>query len=421
MSAAVIGEGCGDGADHPALIGAPSFGPASMMGRVGARNRGASDPGAGGPPARSAGWTVVPDRLLLPADRGTRSPFSHGTDRASGELERDRTPDAHPPRLPGARSGVVLSGPGRCCSPPERRRCAVVPASGPLRDDPDGLLALPAGFSYRLVTAAGRTRLESGEPTPAPRRHRRTARRGGGTLLVAEPRGPRAAGRCRASRPPARRAHLRPRNGGRRHDRRGRRAGRLAARGRRSRRHVDELRRRHHPVADLAQLRGDRRPEKARGCSTTTATSSRSTPARCPPTATGPDPGDGLVPARGCRRRPRHGRDLPDRGRRRSTACSTAGCCPRASSRPRRLRRLGSGRGRCRSLRRTARACVDDLSRATEIETHHSVEWVPVDDRAARKQPIPHAARRRRYHPGTGSWRGSVGLRRRPGGRGVLE
>ncbi|MFD4724392.1 alkaline phosphatase PhoX [Streptomyces seoulensis] len=38
---------------------------------------------------------------------------------------------------------------------------------GPLLPDPDGLLALPAGFSYRVVTYSGRTRLESGEPTPS--------------------------------------------------------------------------------------------------------------------------------------------------------------------------------------------------------------------------------------------------------------
>ncbi|MFD6026226.1 alkaline phosphatase PhoX [Streptomyces griseoluteus] len=38
---------------------------------------------------------------------------------------------------------------------------------GPLVPDPDGILALPAGFSYRVVTYSGRTRLESGEPTPS--------------------------------------------------------------------------------------------------------------------------------------------------------------------------------------------------------------------------------------------------------------
>ncbi|MFE9775944.1 alkaline phosphatase PhoX [Streptomyces sp. NPDC005931] len=38
---------------------------------------------------------------------------------------------------------------------------------GPLVPDPDGIVALPAGFSYRILTHCGRTRLESGEFTPA--------------------------------------------------------------------------------------------------------------------------------------------------------------------------------------------------------------------------------------------------------------
>ncbi|MFB7501841.1 alkaline phosphatase PhoX [Streptomyces sp. NPDC056161] len=38
---------------------------------------------------------------------------------------------------------------------------------GPLVPDPNGLLALPAGFSYRVITYSGRTKLESGEFTPS--------------------------------------------------------------------------------------------------------------------------------------------------------------------------------------------------------------------------------------------------------------
>ncbi|MFE2009483.1 alkaline phosphatase PhoX [Streptomyces sp. NPDC059491] len=38
---------------------------------------------------------------------------------------------------------------------------------GPLVSDPAGMLALPAGFSYRVVTHSGVTRLESGEFTPS--------------------------------------------------------------------------------------------------------------------------------------------------------------------------------------------------------------------------------------------------------------
>ncbi|MEU1311997.1 alkaline phosphatase PhoX [Streptomyces cinnamoneus] len=38
---------------------------------------------------------------------------------------------------------------------------------GPLLPDPAGLLALPAGFSYRVITRTGVTTLESGESTPS--------------------------------------------------------------------------------------------------------------------------------------------------------------------------------------------------------------------------------------------------------------
>ncbi|RFU82427.1 DUF839 domain-containing protein [Streptomyces triticagri] len=41
------------------------------------------------------------------------------------------------------------------------------PGYGPLVPDPDGILALPAGFRYRILTHSGRTRLESGEFTPS--------------------------------------------------------------------------------------------------------------------------------------------------------------------------------------------------------------------------------------------------------------
>lgn len=40
------------------------------------------------------------------------------------------------------------------------------PGYGPLVPDPAGVLALPVGFQYRIVTQAGVTRLESGEVTP---------------------------------------------------------------------------------------------------------------------------------------------------------------------------------------------------------------------------------------------------------------
>ena len=56
---------------------------------------------------------------------------------------------------------------------------------GELVDDPQGILALPAGFTYRVITRSGVTTLESGEPTPS--NHDGTATfegRRGVTLLV---------------------------------------------------------------------------------------------------------------------------------------------------------------------------------------------------------------------------------------------
>lgn len=45
------------------------------------------------------------------------------------------------------------------------------PGYGPLVPDPKGILALPAGFSYRIITHSGVTKLDSGEYTLQPRRH----------------------------------------------------------------------------------------------------------------------------------------------------------------------------------------------------------------------------------------------------------
>ena len=37
----------------------------------------------------------------------------------------------------------------------------------PLLDDPAGVLALPPGFRYKIVTKAGETKLKTGQPTPS--------------------------------------------------------------------------------------------------------------------------------------------------------------------------------------------------------------------------------------------------------------
>jgi hypothetical protein len=57
---------------------------------------------------------------------------------------------------------------------------------GPLTPDPDGLLALPDGFRYRVVAQSGVSRLDSGEPVPSDPDGAAAfpALRGNGTVLV---------------------------------------------------------------------------------------------------------------------------------------------------------------------------------------------------------------------------------------------
>jgi uncharacterized protein len=73
---------------------------------------------------------------------------------------------------------MLLTAPGALGTPAD-------PGYGPLVADPAGRLALPAGFQYTIVTQAGETTLESGEPTPSA--HDGTGAfglAGGGTVLV---------------------------------------------------------------------------------------------------------------------------------------------------------------------------------------------------------------------------------------------
>lgn len=66
---------------------------------------------------------------------------------------------------------------------------------GPLIPDPDGILALPAGFSYRIITHSGVTKLDSGELTPSNHDGTGTFEGQRGTTLLVnnhELRGPRA-------------------------------------------------------------------------------------------------------------------------------------------------------------------------------------------------------------------------------------
>jgi uncharacterized protein len=77
-------------------------------------------------------------------------------------------------------AGVLLAG-----SIDVLRAAAPRAGYGPLVDDPAGRLALPEGFTYAVVTEAGATALDTGEPTP--HNHDGTGAftvAGGGTVLV---------------------------------------------------------------------------------------------------------------------------------------------------------------------------------------------------------------------------------------------
>src|SRR5690349_13499265 len=65
--------------------------------------------------------------------------------------------------------GIAIGGSLDAIAGPAESRAALRPPAGygPLIADPAGLLALPKGFSYQVVAQTGRTRLESGEPTPS--------------------------------------------------------------------------------------------------------------------------------------------------------------------------------------------------------------------------------------------------------------
>jgi uncharacterized protein len=66
--------------------------------------------------------------------------------------------------LSGSVGSVFGASPARGAAP--TATAAAEPGYGPLISDPGGLLALPAGFSYKVVAHAGVTTLESGEVTP---------------------------------------------------------------------------------------------------------------------------------------------------------------------------------------------------------------------------------------------------------------
>jgi uncharacterized protein len=83
--------------------------------------------------------------------------------------------------------GVTLTGDvgSVATAAPRAARGRTASGYGPLVADPAGRLSLPRGFGYTVVTEAGRTTLDSGEPTPE--RHDGMAafpRAAGGSVLV---------------------------------------------------------------------------------------------------------------------------------------------------------------------------------------------------------------------------------------------
>jgi len=65
--------------------------------------------------------------------------------------------------------GIAIGGSLAAIAGPAEAQAAVRPPAGygPLVADPAGLLALPSGFAYTVVALAGKTLLESGQPTPS--------------------------------------------------------------------------------------------------------------------------------------------------------------------------------------------------------------------------------------------------------------
>ncbi|MGH3929540.1 MAG: alkaline phosphatase PhoX [Pseudonocardiaceae bacterium] len=89
-------------------------------------------------------------------------------------------------RATATSAGVVLVGAGEILlTAPNGLAAPRAAGYGPLLPDPAGRLALPDGFRYTIVTEAGQTLLESGQPTPSSHDGTGAFRtRGGGTVLV---------------------------------------------------------------------------------------------------------------------------------------------------------------------------------------------------------------------------------------------
>ena len=148
---------------------------------------------------------------------------------------------------------------------------------GPLVADPAGLPRAADGFllpdrrsrrGRRCSSPASRPRATPTAPASSRRRHGSTS--WSTTTRSAAP--------SRYGVPAAAGPDVRPGCARRHHQHRGRQPRQPHPRVRQRGRHAQQLRRRHHPVGHLADLRGDRGARRRRAAPRTTATSSRSTP-----------------------------------------------------------------------------------------------------------------------------------------------
>ena len=232
--------------------------------------------------------------------------------------------------------------------------CARPSATATLVPDPAGMLALPPGFSYRIVAETGVTTTEDGVADPSDPDANGVFRNGRRLDAREQPRDRR---RRAVRRPAAGRPHLRP-GRPRRHP-----TIEVDADGNRVREYTSVAGTHNNcaggitPVGHLADLRGDRGRARAAPCRRTTATSSRST-RRSQAANLGKSP----VPLKFLGRfaheavavDPRTARDLRDRGRRAApTACTSAG--PRRRLQRRQGRPARARLGRRRRHRRAAR------------------------------------------------------------------
>lgn len=286
---------------------------------------------------------------------------------------------------PGAIAAPV-GGEVRDAATADAERAAV--GYGALVKDPENLLALPKGFSYKVVNRAGVTKLRTGEFTPS--NHDGTSafedERGGNLLVVNhELSGARSGW---AYPVPLTEGHVYDPGAAAWLHHRARQAQRHGRAVGRHRRHLHQLRRWREPVGHLAVRRGDRGQGRQERLHQGPRLHLRGRPVRRR-VQPRPQAREGLRPlrARGRRGGPEARPRLPDRGRLEpqraavpldpATASSTAATSCASSP-------TTAGTLEAFKVFDAQGKFIDDLSRATKVGTTYGVDWVKVQDRDAR-------------------------------------